>query len=182
MNKFLPLLAACAFCFSANAQKPAAAAQMTQPFGKIDNTDLEMKACDFEKDANAEVLFEKGNVYFGAELLSITNEMHRRIKIFNDNGKDEADVHIKFFSGDHLEYITGLQAETINLVDGKQEITRLDKKLVYTKAIDKYWSEITFTFPNVKPGSVIEYKYNLGTNSPSDFPDWDFQDKLPVRY
>lgn len=182
MNKFLPVLAACAFCFSANAQKPAAAAQMTQPFGKIDNADLEMKACDFEKDANAEVLFDKANVYFGADLLSITAEMHRRIKIFNDNGKKEADVHIKFFSGDRLEYITGVQAQTINIVDGKQEITKLDKKLIYTKEIDKYWSEVTFTFPNVKPGSVVEYKYTLGANSPTDMPDWDFQDKIPVRY
>ncbi|MGN6396398.1 MAG: DUF3857 domain-containing protein [Mucilaginibacter sp.] len=182
MNKFLPLLAAAMLCLSANAQKATYSGPATQPFGTIDNADLDMKACDFEKDANAEVLFDKANVYFGTDLLTITTEMHRRIKIFNDNGKKEADIHIKFFSGDRLEYITGLQAQTINLVNGKPEITKLDKKLIYTKNIDKYWSEVTFSFPNVKPGSVIEYKYNLGANSPTDFPDWFFQDKIPVRY
>jgi len=182
MNKFLLLLAAGILCLSANAQKTAYTGPNAQAFGAIDNADLEMKACDFEKDANAEVLFDKANVYFGADLLSITTELHRRIKIFNDNGKKEADIHIKFFSGDRLEYITGLQAQTINLVNGKPEITKLDKKLVYTKNIDKYWSEMTFSLPNVKPGSVIEYKYNLGANSPADFPDWFFQDKIPVRY
>src|SRR3569833_1780019 len=41
---------------------------------------------------------------------------------------------------------------------------------------------MTFSLPNVKPGSVIEFNYNLGANSPTDFPDWFFQDKIPVRY
>src|ERR1700759_4313626 len=136
MNKFLLLLAAGTLCLSAKAQKTAYTGPSAQAFGVIDNADLEMKACDFEKDANAEVLFDKANVYFGADLLSITAEMHRRVKIFNDNGKKEADIHIKFYSGDRLEYITGLQAQTINLVNGKPEITKLDKKLVYTKNID----------------------------------------------
>ena len=182
MNKLLPALLLAFVCFSANAQTPAATTPTTQPFGKIDMADLEMKACDFEKDANAEVLFDKGNVYFGADIMSITNEVHRRIKIFNDHGKDEADIHIKYYSGNHLEYITGLQAQTINLVDGKPEITKLDKKLIYTKTIDKNYSEITFTFPNVKPGSVLEYKYSFNTNKFYNLPDWDFQDNIPVRY
>ncbi|MGZ3872357.1 MAG: DUF3857 domain-containing protein [Mucilaginibacter sp.] len=180
MNKISLFLLLSALPFVAEAQAPATVA--TQPFGKIDNQDLELKACDFEKDANAEVLFEKGNVYFGADLMSITEEIHKRVKIFNDNGKSEADVHIKYFSGDHLEYVTGIQAETINLTDGKPLITKLDKKLIYTKRIDKYWSEITFTLPDVKPGCVIEYKYALNSTSFADFPDWDFQEKIPVRY
>src|ERR1700733_821197 len=130
MNKLLPAFLLAFVCFTVKAQTPPATLPTTQPFGKIDNTDLEMKACDFEKDANAEVLFDKGNLYFGADLLSITNEIHRRIKVFNDHGKNEADIHIRFESGNHLEYITGLQAQTINLVDGKPEITKLDKKLM----------------------------------------------------
>jgi len=182
MNKFLPAFLLAFVCFTAKAQTPAATLPTTQLFGKIDNSDLEMKACEFEKDANAEVLFDKGNLYFGADLLSITNEIHRRIKVFNDHGKSEADVHIKYESGNHLEYITGLQAQTINLIDGKPEITKLDKKLIYTKIIDKNYSEITFTFPNVKPGSVLEYKYNFNTNKFYNLPDWDFQDHIPVRY
>src|SRR5579872_2869161 len=127
-----------------------------EPYGKVNQADLDLKQCDFEKDANAEVLFETGNVYYSDDLNSIMNDIHVRIKIFNDNGKSEADVHIKYLSNSHFEYITGLQAETINLVDGKQEITKLDKKQIFTKAVDKQWSEITFTFPNVKAGSIIE--------------------------
>lgn len=156
-----------------------------QPFGTVSNDDLLLKQCDFEKDANAEVLFEKGDLYFGGTLLTITEEVHTRIKIFNDNGKDQADIKIPymaFFGGERLEYITGIQAETINLVDGKQVITKLDKKLIYTKNIDKNKSEITFTMPDVKPGCIIEYKYKWNTGYYGDFPDWYFQKKIPVRY
>ena len=120
--------------------------------------------------------------YFGSDILSITQEVHKRIKIFNDNGKGEADIHLKYYSGNHLEYISGLQAETINFVDGKTEITKLDKKQIYTRIIDKQWSEITFAMPNIKPGCIIDYKYNLNAGSFSDFPDWYFQEKIPVRY
>jgi hypothetical protein len=178
MNKFFTLLLLCSIIVTAHAQTIPS----TQPYGKIDPADLEMKACDFEKDANAEVLFNKGNVYFGGDLTTVTMEVHKRIKIFNDNGKKEADIHLKYISANHLEYITGIQAETINLVDGKPEVTKLDKKLIYTKNIDKARSEITFSFPNVKPGSIIEYKYNWNSNIFYDFPEWEFQDKIPVKY
>jgi len=85
-------------------------------------------------------------------------------------------------AGEPFQYISGIQAETINLVDGKIEITKLDKKLIYTKTIDKWRNEITFTMPNVKSGSIIEYKYNFNSNNSFSIPDWEFQDKIPVRY
>jgi hypothetical protein len=184
MNKFITIFTLAVFAMSASAQtnSSAPAAPTTQPYGKVDIADLEMKACDFEKDANAEMLFEKADLYYGADLMSISEEIHKRIKIFNDNGKDEANIHIKFWSGDRLEYITGIQAETINLVDGKPEITKIDKKLIYTKAIDKYRSEVTFSMPNVKPGSIIEYKYTWNTITFRNFPKWYFQERIPVRY
>src|ERR1700760_2132642 len=104
MNKLLPLLVLGALSFGARAQTPAPAnLTITQPFGKVDNEDFELKACPFEKDANAEVLFNKGNLYYGSDLLSITEEVHKRIKIFNDNGKHQADIRIRFYSNNHLE-------------------------------------------------------------------------------
>lgn len=40
---------------------------------------------------------------------------------------------------------------------------------------------MVFSFPNVKPGSVIEYKYKLNRNS-IYLPTWSFQARIPVRY
>lgn len=181
MNKIFTTLLLGILAFAVEAQTPSKTIPGVMPFGKVDIADLEMKTCDFEKDANAEVLFEKGKVYFDQQF-NIIMEVHTRVKIFNDKGMKEAEIHIPYQGGNRLEFITGLQAQTINLVDGKPEIIKLDKKLVYTKTIDKLKNEIAFTFPNVKAGSIIEYKYTWNTISYSNFPDWFFQQKIPVRY
>jgi hypothetical protein len=176
MNKIFTLILFGAVIFNAHAQT----VPPTQPYGKIDRADLELKSCDFEKDANAEVLFDKGNVYFTN--YEIVFERHVRIKIFNDNGKNAADVRIPYISGDHFESIEKIQAETINQNDGKIEITKVDKKQMFDKRIDKERSSVTLTFPDVKQGSVIEYKYTIESPSAGDFPDWYFQSEFPTRY
>lgn len=178
MKKLYAFLVACAVLTIVKAQTPA---PKLPDFGKIDVADLELKQCDFEPDANAMVLFDKGEVYFDQDF-NIVLERHKRIKIFNDNGKKNADVRIEYYSGNHLEYVTDLQVQTINLVNGKPEITKIDKKQIFTENIDKMNSAMVFSFPNVKAGSVIEYRYRLTANSISDFPEWYFQEKIPVRY
>lgn len=172
----ITLLLSCLCTFAKAQTQPT-----TQPFGKIDVADLELKFCDFEQGANAMVLFDKGIIAYD-ENFDLSMERHVRIKIFNDKGKDLANIRVEFFSGNHLEYINGVQAQTINLVDGKPEIIKLDKKLIYTEVVDKSRSALVFSMPNVKSGSVIEYKYVLNTNSIVNFPDWYFQDMIPSRY
>lgn len=181
MNKIFTTLLLGTLTFAGIAHPPSQTIPGIMPFGKVDIADLEMKTCDFEKDANAEVLFAKGKVFFDQQF-NIIMEVHKRVKIFNDNGMKEAEIHIPFQGGNRLEFITGLQAQTINLVDGKPEIIKLDKKLIYTKTIDKLRNELAFTLPNVKAGSIIEYKYTWNTILYSNFPDWFFQEKIPVRY
>src|SRR5476651_26442 len=114
MSKNLTLLILTAFTLMAKAQTPAIPS--AQPFGKIDISDLEMKACDFEKDANAMVLFNTGDIYYDQQF-NIVGKYHKRIKIFNDNAKDVANIRIEFDGGDRLETLSGIQAQTINLVD-----------------------------------------------------------------
>ncbi|MES2064434.1 MAG: DUF3857 domain-containing protein [Bacteroidota bacterium] len=177
MYRTITILLLCLGVTLANAQTQS----LTQPFGKIDIADLTSKTCDFEKDANAEVLFHKGNVYIDANY-SIVTEIHKRVKIFNDNGKAYANVRIEYFSGDRAEYISHIQAQTINLTNGVAEIIKVDKKQIFTELVDNYRSAVVISFPNVKPGSVIEYKYNLTCNNLGDFPDWYFQTGIPTRY
>ncbi len=66
----------------------------TMPFGKIDTADLKMTSCDFEKDANAMVLFDQAVVTY--KFSTVIMERHKRIKIFNDKGKDEANIRIEY--------------------------------------------------------------------------------------
>ncbi|PJJ83673.1 DUF3857 domain-containing protein [Mucilaginibacter auburnensis] len=181
MNRILATLFLSVLAVAVSAQSQTPAVPGTMPYGKVDVADLELKACEFEKDANAEVLFDKGDLYFDQQF-NIIVQRHKRIKIFNENGMKEAEIRIPYQGGNRLEYITGLQAQTINLVNGKPEIIKLDKSQIFTKNIDKVRNEIAFTFPNVKAGSIIEYKYAWNTVSYSNFPAWFFQQKIPVRY
>jgi hypothetical protein len=178
MNKTLIMMALCAVAFAAKAQD--APVPVYQEYGKISQEDLDLKQCDFEKDANAEVLIDKGSVYFDQNF-NLDLDCHKRIKIFNDHGKDAANIRIEYFSIDKEEYISGLQAQTINIVDGKPQITKIDKKQIFTQVVDKYRSAIVFTMPDVKAGSIIEYKY-VKVSKDYHIPTWYFQDKIPVRY
>jgi len=180
MNNFFSLLLVVVFTATVKAQTPL---YQDQPYGTIDTADLKMTSCDFEKDANAEVLLDIGTIYYGDDLNSVTHKYHKRIKIFNSNGNDEANIHIRYYGRERLENISGIEAQVINLVDGKAEVTKLDKKLIYTTIIDDYESEITFTMPNVKPGSIIEYEYKLNARYNAALPyTWYFQERIPVRY
>lgn len=163
------------------AQTPQTPVPTAQAYGKIDKADLELKTCDFEKDANAEILFSKGSVDFDPEY-NLIFELHERIKIFNDNGKEEANIKFRYFGGHNLEYVLGVQAQTINLNNGAIEITKVDKKQIFYQRVDKLRNDITFAFPNVKAGSVLEYKLTISTPYFNYFPNWYFQQHLPVRY
>ncbi|GAC1303562.1 MAG: hypothetical protein NVSMB24_09760 [Mucilaginibacter sp.] len=148
----------------------------TQPYGKVEVADLEMTSCEFEKDANAEILFDK--VIITPES-GLTMERHTRFKIFNEFGKGYANVRIKYPSYNDQVVIADMQAETINLNNGKIEYIPVDKKSIYKERIDKVFSALVFAFPGVKPGSVIEYKYRVAFRY---FPTWYFQGTLPTRY
>ncbi|MGV3508659.1 MAG: DUF3857 domain-containing protein, partial [Sphingobacteriaceae bacterium] len=120
-------------------------------------------------------------VYFDHQF-DIVLERHKRIKIFNEKAKDEANIRLKFFAAHNYEDIYDLSAQTINLKDGKPVITKLERKQIFRETIDKNSVAIVFTFPDVQNGSVIEFKYKWKTPSFGNFPTWYFQSNLPARY
>jgi hypothetical protein len=176
---FTLLSAVCLFMNFAHGQKKTGVG--LPGFGKVDMADLELKNCEFESDANAMVLFDKGDVYYDNDL-NINLVRHKRIKIFNDKGKKQADIRLETYGGRGYQYITGLQAQVYNLINGKVEVTKIDKKQIFTEEVDKSRSALIFSFPNVKAGSVVEYKYMLTTVSLSDMSDWYFQEEIPIRH
>jgi hypothetical protein len=151
-----------------------------EKYGFIDSADLKMTSCEFEKDANAMVLFDRAEMACG--IPDIIIERQKRVKIFNDNGKGEANIRIEFNNKFGAEKIDGLEAETINLNNGKIEYTKLDSKLIYAEHSGENKDVITFSMPNVKAGSVIEYRYTWERGFSRNVPDWAFQSNLPTRY
>ncbi len=149
-------------------------------FGQVDKDDLLLKDCDFESKAEAMVLFDMGEFYCDIRPLTTSNERHIRIKIFNAKGFDRANVHIPYYSNNNDQTVNGITAQTYNLdADGNVVITKLDKKTIFNKRIDKRYSEVAFTLPEVKAGCVIEYKYSIYGSQNSS---WYFQKSIPVLF
>ncbi len=148
-------------------------------FGIVDKADLEMKECDFDDKAEAVVLLDEGllDFTFGSGL-----ELKRRvrIKILTDKGLDWANVHLSYRSERRAQDITSLEAQTYNLDNnGNVIITKVEKKLIYEKKLNKKYTEKVFTFPEAKVGSVIEYKFK---HTGIGLIDWYFQRSIPVKY
>jgi len=151
-----------------------------EKYFKTDTADLELKGCDFEKDANAMILSD--NALIALSPINTVMERHKRIKIFNDNGKDQANIRIEYDNKFGAERILAVIAETINLNNGKIEYTKLDQNLIYNEHTDKNKDAIVFSMPNVKAGSVIEYTYVWQRDVSLNFPGWEFQSDMPTRF
>ena len=168
MKRILPLIFLFIVSLLSEAQQ---ALPEDQPYGKIDTTDLGMKSCDFEKDANAEVLFDKGVIENNSLM------RHVRIKIFNQQGVKEANVRILYYSYLTAITLTNFKGETINSENGKIVITPLGKSQIYNEKINRFITALSCAFPDVKAGSIIEYEYNIVDNL-----NWYFQSDIPTRY
>ena len=160
-------------------------AQVDVKFGKVSVEELKKEKSLIDPDAGAEVLGEFGVLHFklDRELGLVYNfEYHKRIKIYNSTGYDYADVSIPFYdpTGIGGEDIPVLKAYTYNLEGGKVEKIKLTSKEIIEQKTSENWKVKKLTFPQVKEGTVIEYKYTKTSNYISDVPDWTFQETIPV--
>lgn len=153
-------------------------------FGKIDKEDLQMKECEFDKDAEAYKLISFGDVRYdvvGDNFIIITDQ-RVRIKILKDKGLNQANIKMRYYSKNDYETMRNIAGNTYNLDNSGQIVTtKLEKSSIYQKRIDDFVSEISFTLPDVKVGSVIEYKFTDSKKSISSVPNWYFQDDIPTR-
>jgi hypothetical protein len=157
----------------------------TEPYGKVSRADLELKASALDPSAEAEVLFESQE----AELLLLMNgdieillKRHERIKVYNENGLDRANIKISYRPRNGMEAVTRLEGAAYNLdASGAVQTVKLDKQSIFDKKIDNRYSTQTFTMPGVKPGTVFEFRYTIRRKFFS-FEDWAFQRDIPVKY
>ncbi|MBN2213855.1 MAG: DUF3857 domain-containing protein [Bacteroidales bacterium] len=153
-------------------------------FGKIPMEDLEMMVYEKDTNASAVILGDEGysNFIFTEDKgWQLQTKIHRRIKILKQTGMDWADGEVLLYSsGSNKEELIALKGFTNNLSSGKIEKAKISNDAVFTEEIDDFYTSRKFTFPDVKPGSVLEYTYTVV----SDFywqPDpWQFQYGIPV--
>lgn len=163
-----------------------ARSQSTLPaFGQISAADVGMTVCDIEPTAKAYQLLRTGILrYENGELQDLRIRItHRiRIKILDAKAFDLATIRLRFLSKDRIEDIQHIRGVTYNL-DGRGKVTKwlLNKNFIYRQRINRQLSEISFSLPQVKVGSVIEYEYDQIKENMWELPDWYFQGDLPTR-
>lgn len=181
MYKFCLLTALVFFCITSTGYSQKSKKDVPD-FGKVEKADLEMKSCDFDPKAEAVVLFDVAELscVLSSSGIDIDLERRVRIKILNEKGRNFADIKLPYHSYQKDESIDDLSAQTYNLdASGNMVISKVDKKLIYDKPINKRFSEKVFTFPEVKPGSILEYRYKWKSVG---LYTWKFQQSIPVKY
>ncbi len=164
---------------------PTRAQDKLLPFGKIDKADLQMSTCSFDPGAEAVWLLDLAEVQYNLTpgQVYIQTDHRCRIKILNDKGISNADIKITYYSKDNFEAITKVDGYVYNLDEaGNITNTKLEDKQVFNKKLTEQYSQISFAMPNVKAGSIVEYRYRSYKKSIEDIDDWYFQKELPVLY
>lgn len=160
-------------------------AQKAPTFGKIDKVELESKECSYEKDAAAECLYDYGEVNYFINGNSFTNEriVWNRVKIYNDKALDRANIKVPYYSKGNRMNVIKITGYTYNLnSNGEVERIEMEKSAIYKQKVSELTDEIVFTLPQVKAGSVFEYKYTLIKKDILELDGWTFQQKIPVRH
>lgn len=169
MPKYLLLLLLSTFFSLAKSQEI--------PWGKISAEEWAIDEVPFEKGAEAVKLKEIGLLKFtddGYELIE-----YGRIKILSDTGFENAEKKWSYNATVRNDKVSVQEAQTVNFVEGKEIITPLDKKDIIISRNDDV-VEIAVAFPNVKVGSIIEYKVRILRTSNLYASPWRFQNSIPT--
>lgn len=153
--------------------------------GKVSIAELEQKLHPKDSSAVAAILYEKGvsRIEFDkTEGFYTLTDVETRIKIYKKEGYDWANQHVWYYNNSLNEKVFFSDAVTYNLVNGKIEKTKLKSDGIFEEVISKYRAQKKITMPNVKEGSVIEFRYTLRSPSDAAIREWNFQTSIPVNY
>jgi hypothetical protein len=154
-------------------------------FGRVPSSELEMTSYIGDKNAEAVVLYDIGKSYFiqvdGS--FEVVFERTTRVKIFTEAGIKYSEAEIPFYQeGGIFERVYELEAFAYNLENNRVVITALNPANTFIEKTNEWWNVKKFAIPNVKSGTVIEYRYKLTSEYKTNLRDWEFQWRIPVVY
>jgi hypothetical protein len=157
-------------------------------FGKITIADFTPQSPAIDSGSDAVVLADIGSSEFEGNsngYFSLIFKQQERILLKSRNAFEEATVKVPLYTwqSQFAEKFEDFEAVTYNLENGKIIETRLDKNSIYKEKYNRYFTTIKFTLPDLKEGSIIEYKFTV--RSPfnnNNIRSWSFQGKYPVLW
>ena len=158
-------------------------------FGKVTKQDFEKTKSTIQTDAPAEVLHADGNykISFNTNQGGVeqTKKVYYRMIVFDKDKtpNDVLKIEIPLYKGNSstdTDKVLSLKAVTYNLENGKVVEQKVEKKDIFTEKVHRFLDKQTFTFPNVKNGSILEYTYEVLSPFISQTDTWYFQNSIPV--
>lgn len=155
---------------------------------KVTIEELQEKVNAKDTSAPAAILFKKGKTFFTYNSGSGFTAQHVyefKIKIYKTEGLSWANQKVSYYVGyENLndDVVNFSNAVTYNLENGAVVKTKLNSEGSFKNKVNKYWNQATITLPNVKVGSIIEFKYILKSENLVRLPDFDFQYDIPVNF
>jgi len=156
--------------------------------GKISVKELEEKKHPSDSAAVGAVLYNKAKTSFTYSIkdgFSAVHEYEIRIKIYKKEGLYLANYEVPYYIGyENLrkEVLDVTDGVTYNLEAGKIRKDKLTGEGTFKEKVNENWKTTTIALPNVKVGSVIEFKYTLKSQNLVSFPEFHFQREIPVNY
>lgn len=156
----------------------------SEEYGKITQYEASMTEYTADPEAEAVVIYDIGTNYFQGDdtkgfLLHM--ETRTKIKILKAAGTKYAQIEIPFYKdGRDVESIIDIEATVYNNENGKPTKTVLNTKKIFEEKINNDVSILKIALPDVREGSVIEYKYHIVTPFFFHMRKWEFQQKIPV--
>ncbi|HEY0654729.1 MAG TPA: DUF3857 domain-containing protein [Chryseosolibacter sp.] len=154
------------------------------PEFKTTYTELNLKSYAPDSSAVAVVLNEFGKAYFdNGNDYNLMFEYHVKIKIFKKEGLEYADIEIPLRKSDSKgELLRAFEAASYTFDNGSMRETKVGLKEMFTDVRGKYLDVKKIAIPNVREGSVIEFKYTLESPFVYNFRNWEFQAEIPKIY
>lgn len=154
-------------------------------FGKVSEEEILQKEHPTDPTANAAILYREIKTefqYSGDSGWYLVTDYYERIKIYNKEGFDWANITVDLHKDSKEDKLIGLRGYTYNLdSNGKEDRVKLGKDGIINQETTKYLSQTKITMPNIKEGSVVEYKYTIESPFIFHIDEFRFQEKIPVN-
>jgi hypothetical protein len=149
----------------------------SEKMGRTTIEELQMKSYEHDPSASAVILEEQSYISFSpAKKKPLIRHYYVRMKILKPTAFDYAIVEIPYYKKVNVRDVKGI---TYNLDDnGEIETTELNRKSIFKTKYDRDIRIKSFALPNVKEGSVIEYRFEIKTRNIAVF-DWEIQSDIP---
>lgn len=155
-------------------------ADIFRSFGDISDADLNAVATH---NYPYEFLSKRSSVRFTEEgtRISMIADYVVMVKVFSDDPIEMAEaslVGIPFYAANNIERVLLIEGITHNQ-DGSRSY--LDPQSIRTVDLNPRYRIVEFEMPDVRKGSVLEYRYRLERRYIEELPDFYFSERVPTR-